>query len=106
MSSKKALEIDYLRLKIDSLAPVKVQKQSALPIAGLIRNTDISSRLLLKSDIKFSVDHFNFLTSAVIAGSTSNRSPAIPKSAFEKIGASSSLLMATIYLEVDMPARC
>src|SRR5579862_5026693 len=44
--------------------------------------------------------------SAVRAGSTVNRSPTMPKSARAKIGASASLLMATIVLAVCMPARC
>ena len=47
-----------------------------------------------------------FLTSAVACGSTVNRSPTTPKSTSSKIGASSSLLTATIVLEVCMPARC
>ena len=37
-----------------------------------------------------------------MAGTTSARSPTIPRSAFEKMGASGSLLMATMYLEVDI----
>ena len=44
--------------------------------------------------------------SSVSAGTTVNRSPTTPKSAKEKIGASGSLLMATMYCEVCMPARC
>ena len=39
-------------------------------------------------------------------GRTLNRSPTTPKSTSSKIGASSSLLTATIVLEVCMPARC
>ncbi len=44
--------------------------------------------------------------SSVSCGATSNRSPTTPKSASSKIGASGSLLMATIVLDVCMPARC
>ena len=43
---------------------------------------------------------------SVAAGTTVFRSPTIPKSASSKIGASGSLLMATIVFEVCMPARC
>src|SRR5690606_37252051 len=46
------------------------------------------------------------LTSSVACGSTVNRSPTTPKSTSWKIGASSSLLIATIVLDVCMPARC
>src|SRR4051812_45025365 len=47
-----------------------------------------------------------FLTSSVACGSTVNRSPTTPKSTSSKIGASGSLLIATIVLDVCMPARC
>ena len=46
------------------------------------------------------------LTSSVTAGRTVWRSPTTPKSTSSKIGASSSLLTATMVLEVCMPARC
>ena len=39
-------------------------------------------------------------------GTTLNRSPTTPKSARSKIGASASLLTATIVFDVCMPARC
>jgi len=45
-------------------------------------------------------------TSAVSFGRIANTSPTTPKSATEKIGACSSLLMATMYLEPFIPARC
>ena len=44
--------------------------------------------------------------SSVAAGRTVCRSPTTPKSTSSKIGASSSLLTATIVFEVCMPARC
>jgi hypothetical protein len=44
--------------------------------------------------------------SSVSWGATWNRSPTTPKSASSKIGASASLLIATIVFEVCMPARC
>ena len=47
-----------------------------------------------------------WLICSVAAGSTVCRSPTTPKSTSSKIGASSSLLTATIVLEVCMPARC
>ena len=43
---------------------------------------------------------------SVAAGRTACRSPTTPKSTSSKIGASSSLLTATIVFEVCMPARC
>ena len=43
---------------------------------------------------------------SVAFGSTACRSPTTPKSTSSKIGASSSLLTATMVLEVCMPARC
>ena len=43
---------------------------------------------------------------SVAAGTTVFRSPTTPKSASSKIGASGSLLMATMVFEVCMPARC
>ena len=43
---------------------------------------------------------------SVAAGSTECRSPTTPKSTSSKIGASGSLLTATIVFEVCMPARC
>lgn len=46
------------------------------------------------------------LSSSTTLGRTSNRSPTTPKSATSKIGASSSLLIATMVLAVCMPARC
>ena len=42
----------------------------------------------------------------IIAGTISNRSPTMPKSATSKIGASGSLLMATIVLAPFIPTRC
>src|SRR5262249_51224784 len=45
-------------------------------------------------------------TAFVSAGTISNASPTMPKSAILKIGASASLLIATITFEVRMPARC
>ena len=44
--------------------------------------------------------------SSAAAGRTLVRSPTTPKSTSSKIGASSSLLTATMVLEVCMPARC
>ena len=49
---------------------------------------------------------FFLLISSVAAGSTVCRSPTTPKSTSSKIGASSSLLTATMVFEVCMPARC
>ena len=49
---------------------------------------------------------FIFFTASVTAGRIWKRSPTTPKSALEKTGASGSLLIATITLAVDMPARC
>ncbi len=46
------------------------------------------------------------LTFSVAAGRTVCRSPTTPKSTSSKIGASGSLLTATIVFEVCMPARC
>ncbi len=45
-------------------------------------------------------------TSSVACGSTLCRSPTTPKSTSSKIGASSSLLTATMVFEVCIPARC
>lgn len=42
----------------------------------------------------------------ISCGTTWNRSPTTPKSAISKIGASGSLLIATMVLAVCMPARC
>jgi hypothetical protein len=49
---------------------------------------------------------FIFFSSSVISGTALNRSATRPKSATLKIGASSSLFIATIVLESFMPARC
>ena len=46
------------------------------------------------------------LTFSVAAGRTECRSPTTPKSTSSKIGASGSLLTATMVFEVCMPARC
>ena len=45
-------------------------------------------------------------TAFVSSGAMVNRSPTTPRSAMSKIGASPSLLTATIVFEVCMPARC
>jgi hypothetical protein len=45
-------------------------------------------------------------SAVIIAGTISNRSPTMPKSATSKIGASGSLLMATIVLAPFIPTRC
>ena len=45
-------------------------------------------------------------SAVIIAGTISNRSPTMPKSATSKIGASGSLLMATMVLAPFMPTRC
>lgn len=45
-------------------------------------------------------------TASVNCGATLNRSPTTPKSLISKMGASESLLTATIILEVCIPARC
>src|SRR5262249_34586508 len=50
--------------------------------------------------------HFRFPISSSSWGMTWNRSPTMPKSVISKIGASGSLLMAMMVLEVCMPARC
>jgi hypothetical protein len=47
-----------------------------------------------------------FFTSSVSAGRMVKRSPTTPRSAMRKIGASASLLIATMCLELDIPARC
>jgi len=47
-----------------------------------------------------------FFNSSVRAGTTLNRSPTIPKSDIEKIGASASLLIATMFFDVCIPALC
>jgi hypothetical protein len=49
---------------------------------------------------------FRLLTASVSCGAMVNRSPTTPRSAISKIGASGSLLMATMVLEVCIPARC
>ena len=49
---------------------------------------------------------FRLAISSVRAGMIVNRSPTTPKSASWKMGASASLLTATIVFEVCMPARC
>ncbi len=49
---------------------------------------------------------FSFFTSSTISGTALNRSATRPKSATLKIGASSSLLIATIVFESFIPARC
>ena len=46
------------------------------------------------------------VTSSVAVGRTLWRSPTTPKSTSSKMGASGSLLMATMVFEVCMPARC
>src|SRR6476620_290225 len=46
------------------------------------------------------------LIASVACGRTAKRSPTTPKSTSSKIGASLSLLTATIVLDVCMPARC
>ena len=46
------------------------------------------------------------LISVMMSGTRSNRSPTMPKSAMSKMGASSSLLIATIVSAVCMPTRC
>ena len=47
-----------------------------------------------------------FFTSSVRAGRIWKRSPTTPRSATRKMGASGSLLMATMCFEDDIPARC
>ena len=51
-------------------------------------------------------DYLRAVICSVAAGTTVFRSPTTPKSASSKIGASGSLLTATIVFEVCMPARC
>src|SRR6266849_6622563 len=59
-------------------------------------------------------DHFvnvhywalRFFTSVVSCGRMVRTSPTTPRSTTEKMGACSSLLMATMYLEPFIPARC
>ena len=51
-------------------------------------------------------DYLRLRISSAACGTTLNRSPTTPKSASSKIGASASLLTATMVLEVCMPARC
>ena len=51
-------------------------------------------------------DFFRASRALISCGTTSKRSPTTPKSAISKIGASESLLMATIVFAVCMPARC
>jgi len=47
-----------------------------------------------------------FLKSSINKGITLNKSPTIPKVAILNIGASRSLLMAIILLEVCIPTKC
>jgi hypothetical protein len=46
------------------------------------------------------------LIASIRAGNTLCTSPTMPRSATEKIGASRSLLMATMFFEPFMPTRC
>ena len=50
--------------------------------------------------------YFRASSSAMTCGTTSKMSPTMPKSAISKIGASASLLMATMVSEVCIPTRC
>ncbi len=49
---------------------------------------------------------FRASRAAITCGTTVNRSPTMPKSATSKMGASASLLIATMVFAVCMPARC
>ncbi len=49
---------------------------------------------------------FRASRAAITCGTTANTSPTMPKSATSKIGASGSLLIATMFFDVCMPARC
>src|SRR3954454_13765617 len=60
----------------------------------------------LKEGRRSSGAYFRAVMSSVAAGTTVFRSPMTPKSASSKIGASGSLLMATMVFDVCMPARC
>src|SRR5579884_4291705 len=48
----------------------------------------------------------SFFSSSTVSGTALNRSATSPKSATLKIGASGSLLIATMVLESFIPARC
>src|SRR5262249_16224224 len=65
-----------------------------------------SKRRCPKGHGGFSGQPLRLVSSSVSCGATVNRSPTTPKSASSKIGASGSLLMATMVLDVCMPARC
>src|SRR5215831_16966763 len=65
-----------------------------------------SKRRCPKGHGGFSRQPLRLVSSSVSCGATVNRSPTTPKSASSKIGASGSLLMATMVLDVCMPARC
>jgi len=53
-----------------------------------------------------SYEPFFALMAAVISGRTFSASPTMPRSAYWKMGASLSLLMAMIRLDVFIPTRC
>ena len=55
---------------------------------------------------KLQLCSFTFLISSASSGTAANRSATMPKSATSKMGASGSLLMATMHFAVRMPARC
>ena len=59
-----------------------------------------------KTSAEFNLHYLRASISEMTSGTRSNRSPMIPKSAMSKIGASSSLLIATMVPAVCMPTRC
>src|SRR3954451_7567039 len=76
--------------------------------SGPARTTQLSERAgrPKATGPRASWSYLRLAISSVSCGATWNRAPTTPKSASSKIGASGSLLIATIVLDVCMPARC
>jgi hypothetical protein len=82
---------------------------STAPVSAFPLFTDLSSISPIHGCPHPSLDYpplRRWSISSASCGITVNRSPITPKSASSKIGASGSLLTATIVFEVCIPARC
>ena len=79
----------------------------SIPVLSSMEGERPRGQAPLSADLKRQRSRFRSAYSfSVSSGTTLKRSPTRPKSAIWKIGASSSLLMATITFESFMPARC
>src|ERR1051326_7953325 len=82
------------------------EKQKEHQVRDVLHGPPLFKEVVTQNSRSFQCADFACFTSSVSAGTIWKRSPTTPRSATRKIGASGSLLIATMCFDDDIPARC